>query len=1019
MNCEILAVGTELLLGNIVNSNAQFLSRELAALGINVLYHTVVGDNEERLKQAFSLAYSRADVVLVTGGLGPTTDDITKEVIFDELGLETVFNQYSYERITDYFEKRKIPWVESNKKQAYFPEKAIICNNDYGTAPGCIIPCEQDGKTIVILPGPPREMQPMFTSGVRPYFKKKVNAVIISKTICLFDVGEAKAEELVKDLITGSNPTAAFYAKTGIVQIRVTAKAEDVVSAKRILRPLVNKISERLSDKIYGYDNDTLESVVVTMLKDMGLTVAVAESCTGGLISEKITNVPGSSRVLGMGICTYSNEAKHRLLGVPNKVIATKSPISGEVARLMAEGVRKKAKADIGVSATGIAGPGGALPGKPVGTVFIAVSYKNNIITKKLNLGKSGINDREYIRELAALYALDLIRTSILRENGMLNKIPEDKEDKKRNKKEEAPKISSNAAGLVTAAGISGAKKTVSAASQLSGSAAAAAGAALSGASVITGAVSAGTQAASKTVENAADNLINAAKAANVPDDFLSAFTEIKKNRDEKSQLTAKTDNKTITPNNEETKMFNNDIDKTKIVDAETENGSKLKKENLSETKIIDNEKTELQETENKLSSELEKTKIISDNALNTSPQTSVPENEEELINNLVSEILGNDAVNDGDITEKDIKSDINAFDESSSEPINEGTQENILAPKIKNSPIRDVQNMKSKKKYNKKKLPWPLRILSYIVPWKGDSKGEIVRKSVLIASVLIFGISMFSIWYKANQVVKLDSSVADMQNTYGATGTQAEVDGLPFGALSDFASLYATNHDTIGWISIPGADINYVVMQSTDCTNPAYDKYLNRIDWQGNQSNYGSIFADCRGRISYESMPNNTIIYGHNMYPIDDNLFFTHLIDYQSLSYCNANPIVYFDTLYKKMEWKIFAVMFVDTDISDTTFFDYIQDKYITLSDEDTFNEYYSMVTARSLVDSDVDVVYGDKLITLSTCESRYFTGGRLVVFARLLRDGESSKVEFTANTDAIMPDAWNRKYGGSILKN
>lgn len=407
LNCEIIAVGTELLLGNITNTNARFLSEELANAGVNVLYQSVVGDNPESLKEVFNTALNRTNLVILTGGLGPTPDDLTKETVFDALGLQSEFIGAEYDKILEYFAHKGKECPESNKKQACFPKEAIILKNSNGTAPGCILPL--DSKTVVILPGPPKELKPMFLDSVKPYLKEKTGSIIFSRTLKLFGIGESEASEKIADLLDGENPTAAFYAKTGRVEIRVTAKGTSENQAELLVLSLIHKIENKLGDYIYGYDNDTLQSVAVGLLKKYNKTVATAESITGGLISKKITDVSGASQVFESGFCTYSNAAKANYLKVNKKTLKVSSAISGEVAELMAEGAMKQDGADYGVSATGLAGPASDESGKPVGTVYIAVSHKNGTAVKKLFLSRGIENDREYIRELTSMHALSLL----------------------------------------------------------------------------------------------------------------------------------------------------------------------------------------------------------------------------------------------------------------------------------------------------------------------------------------------------------------------------------------------------------------------------------------------------------------------------------------------------------------------------------------------------------------------------------------------------------------------------------
>lgn len=415
MTFELLSVGTELLLGSIVNTNAQYLSRRLSELGFNVYYTTVVGDNPERLKAALETAAGRADAVITTGGLGPTVDDLTKETIAEFCGVKCVPDEESKQRIIDRFSKgsREIP--ENNFKQAEMPEGCIILKNDNGTAPGAII--ESENCTFIMLPGPPSEMKPMFDNSVAPYLEQFSDGVIRSKSIRVFGLGESKVDEMLGDLMNSShNPTIAPYAKPGQVELRITAKADTVEKAKAMLLPVEQKIKEVLGDKVYGTGIDnSLENVAVTCLRENGLTAVTAESCTGGLIAEKITRIPGSSECFKCGYVTYSNEEKTKLLGVKKETLDKYGAVSKETALEMSLGARKNSGADIAVAVTGIAGPDGGSIDKPVGLVYVSICTKDFHKAYKFNFA----GDRIMVRERTSLYALDLIRRCA---KGIINK---------------------------------------------------------------------------------------------------------------------------------------------------------------------------------------------------------------------------------------------------------------------------------------------------------------------------------------------------------------------------------------------------------------------------------------------------------------------------------------------------------------------------------------------------------------------------------------------------------------------
>lgn len=407
MDAEILCVGTEILLGNIQNTNARFLSEKLPLIGINVFRHTVVGDNPARLKAALSESFSRVDLVITTGGLGPTCDDLTKETVADLFGVPMKLHEPTMEHITETFRQLGRELTENNKKQAYFPEGAHILRNRYGTAPGFAL--SKGGRTVLLLPGPPREMEPMFMEEAVPYLSRFSDGVIRSHDIHLFGIGESAAEAMLRDLMQGANPSLAPYAKTGEVLLRATAKAENAEKADELLRPLVDEVLRRVGRLCYGVDCGSLERRVQELLLSRGMRIALAESCTGGLTAKRLTDLPGASGVLECAAVTYSNESKTRLLGVPERVIARYGAVSLQVACLMAKGARRVGNADLGVGITGIAGPDGGSPEKPVGLVHIALSDGRITWHKEIHLGSPG-RDRAYIRHISASHALDMLR---------------------------------------------------------------------------------------------------------------------------------------------------------------------------------------------------------------------------------------------------------------------------------------------------------------------------------------------------------------------------------------------------------------------------------------------------------------------------------------------------------------------------------------------------------------------------------------------------------------------------------
>lgn len=409
MTVEMIFVGTELLLGNIVNTNAQYLSEQCAALGLSVYYQTVVGDNEERLLDIIENARKRADVILFSGGLGPTEDDMTKETVAKAAGLSLVMDEESRAHIEAYFAGIGRTISENNWKQAQIPEGSKALQNANGTAPGIII--EAEDCKMILLPGPPNELIPMFQNQVVPYLKRLSSDVICSAMVKVCGVGESAAEEKIKDMIDSqTNPTIATYAKLGEVHLRVTARAESEGAAQELIAPVVAELQERFGADVYTTEEErTLEDVVVGLLKKHGLTITTAESCTGGLAGSRLVSVSGASDVYHMGFITYCDDAKHKLLGVKKKILKKHTAVSEKTARKMAIGGAKAAQADVCIAITGYADPQSGTEECPAGTVFISCYAGGETEVQRLQLKGS----RNKVREIAALKALDLARRQI------------------------------------------------------------------------------------------------------------------------------------------------------------------------------------------------------------------------------------------------------------------------------------------------------------------------------------------------------------------------------------------------------------------------------------------------------------------------------------------------------------------------------------------------------------------------------------------------------------------------------
>ncbi len=415
MVTELIAVGTEILLGNIVNTNSAYLSEKCAELGLAVYYQSVVGDNPDRMKSVIKTALDRSDVIILTGGLGPTEDDLTKEITAEVMGFPLVEDAHTRELMEAYlkeYEKnhpqRRI--TKNNYKQTMVPEGAIVMDNHNGTAPGLIM--EKKGKTAILLPGPPNEMVPMFEESVYPYLRKKQPEIIYSRMVKISGIGESQVAEEIQDLIDKqTNPTIAPYAKTGEVHLRVTAKAEDEKKCKEMIKPIVRELKKRFGKNVFATREDkTLEEAVVDLLKEKNMTLSLAESCTGGAVAARIVNVPGASDALMCGYVTYTNRAKRKCLGVKKSTLNKEGAVSAKCAKEMAKGGVKAARTDVCLSVTGLAGPGGGTKETPVGTVFMGCTCAGKTTTREFHF----TGNRSRIRGQAVAQALTFIRDSLL-----------------------------------------------------------------------------------------------------------------------------------------------------------------------------------------------------------------------------------------------------------------------------------------------------------------------------------------------------------------------------------------------------------------------------------------------------------------------------------------------------------------------------------------------------------------------------------------------------------------------------
>lgn len=404
-NTEIISVGTELLLGHVTNTDARDISEMLSKIGINVRYHTVVGDNPQRLEDCVNIARSRADIIITTGGLGPTCDDLTKQILAKAFGLALVKNQAEYDNLYEYIRNGR-EMTPNNFMQAMLPEGCTVFHNNWGTAPGCAF--EKDGKIVIMIPGPPKECNPMFEHCALPYLKKLSDEQIVSHSVRIFGIGESRVDDIFSEEMNAmQNPTMAPYAKECDCLLQITAKAESEEKAKEMIKPVMEHVCERLGEYVYGIDVECVEERVIQLLREKNMRFAAAESCTGGEVSKRFTDIPGASAFFLGGAVTYTNQAKARILGIDPALIEREGAVSEQVARAMAERIREICGADIGLGVTGLAGPDGDGVHE-VGTVFVSMAVEGETFVRALKLGR--FRTRSFIRRMAGNHAYDMMR---------------------------------------------------------------------------------------------------------------------------------------------------------------------------------------------------------------------------------------------------------------------------------------------------------------------------------------------------------------------------------------------------------------------------------------------------------------------------------------------------------------------------------------------------------------------------------------------------------------------------------
>ncbi|MBQ2676077.1 MAG: competence/damage-inducible protein A [Clostridia bacterium] len=902
MNAEIISVGTELILGDIVNTDAQYLSQKLASMGIDVFYQSSVGDNPQRLRRVLSIAVSRSNIIILTGGLGPTQDDLTVKTVCDAVGIEMVQDEAALENIKQCFAKSGRELTENNLKQAMVPKGATVFQNTCGTAPGCAI--SQGEQCIILLPGPPSEMKAMFENGVAQYLMKYSDGVTLSKFVNIYGLGESKVAEMVGDLLNGSNPTVAPYAKDGEVALRVTAKAQNQTAADAMCREMVRELKNRLGTAVYGVDKDSIQQVVVEMLQSKRMTVSTAESCTAGLISKRITEISGSSEVFNMGAVTYSNESKNKMLDVPMEAIEKYGAVSPQVAALMAKGVREASGSDIGISITGIAGPKSDDSNKPVGLSYIALSDKNGEYVIESMKGEH--HGREYIRYASSSEALNLIRLYLEAYPSQIKGVTllTDYEPYKPEVTKAQPEFT-------------------------------------------------------ETVPVAEKPQINIA-------DFQIPVTEFTGSTEKEDVLASIA------------KIFG----ETVITPAP-------QSQPITEPVLPFEPNVQEEVTEDSVEETVEEI------AEETVEETVVQEVAEETVEQPVEEVVEPAPVQ---VEEKQPVNEIEDIFNSISQKLAAETTPDIIEEE-------SVENVADEQPEQQKQDSVLIRILKYFIPWKGDPKGEIVRKIVFVVALVTFiavGIHLIGYYMAPVQTENLQKELVSIYKA-------PEKEEIPYASEisnPDFKDLLIRNKDTIGWIKIGDTNINYPVVQHQK------DDYYLRLDFDGKYNRCGTIYANTVSNMEYNKESKNLVLYGHNMR--DDKSMFSQLLRYRNLEFYKENPVITFNTIHKDGQWKIFAVMTTNSKKAHDNgkVFNYRRSDFTS---EQDFMEWIEQCRIRSEINTPVDIVASDEILTLQTCAYE-FDEARYIVMARRVRPGESADVEVgiaSKNPNTVYPQIWYDKKG------
>ncbi len=887
MNGEIICVGTELLLGNIVNTNARFLSEELAALGINVYNQSVVGDNEMRIKQELSAALKRSQLIILTGGLGPTEDDMTKECVASFFSLGLVEDAESRIKIEEYFKRTGRTMAKSNYKQALFPKGAHIFKNDVGTAPGCAV--EHGGNTVIVLPGPPAEMEYMFKKYVKPYIEKKSREVIVSHKVRIIGESESKIEAQIKHLTKLHNPTVAPYANEGELFLRVTAKASTAIAADALCKPVINTLIETLGDCVYGVDCENIQTAVVNMLKENKIKIATAESCTAGMLSSMITEVAGASEIFEFGISAYANRVKVNALGVPEDIISKHGAVSEHTAAYMAMGVRKMSGADLGIGITGVAGPG-ASESKPVGLVYIALADRHNIWIRKTTLGH-GNSEREKVRRNSARTALDLVRRYLC----------------------SLPEIMEGGFPIGSAPRVLTEQPPIAGTNNVS----------------------------AKTVR------------------------------------TGTTPGKTFT-----------DFELAQMITTVAQNDryEPVTKEDAIEYAKSQSEYLSFVDDDEDPSAANSFGHGIKSKLLSLFSRRSAPEDQE---SGFLTTVENEAETEEKNIPHVEVKADIDFADDVPKKGEDAPTEkENISATQLK-----EKDKLSIRQRF--------MRFIKSLVPWKGDKIGEIIRKLIFIISLIALVLSSL---YMINYFRESDAQhdiVEEVRQVYKQEVVEKDDEGV----FLSFEDVITKNSDTKAWLTIPGTEVDNPVVLGTD--NNFYLKH----NFLKEKSRYGTLYFDAASQITADNTSQNLVIYGHEM---KDGSMFGTLKRYKNLNFYKQNPTFTMRTLYDDATYKIFSVFITNASPAQDNgyVFEY---RTPVFQSQDTFLAFVSQLKERSIINTGVDVIEGDRIVTLSTCTGE-FADARLVIVARRIRDGEDSSIDLynvSVNENPRYPQAYYDKKG------